>query len=259
MGFTLFAGAWLLCGCAADLVWLVRFRILQGVGGARVGANSISILVKSVDAKRRARAIGMFTAAQALGVSAGPVVGGLLLHALDWQWVFWATVPFGVAAVLFGWLVLPRTADLLDDKPFDWYGALLLMPSLILAILALNQVSVWPLASPGMILCIVAAIVFMALFVRQERAAARPLVDLALFRRKAFTAGVIGIVLAYAFLFGIFFLISFALIHGLHDSVRLTGFKMAAIPVDSGLLAPIACVFNARLASPLVSAPDMAP
>src|SRR5260370_2718633 len=258
MGFTLFAGASLLCGFAADLVWLVRFRILQGVGGARVGANSISILVKSVDAKRRARSIGMFTAAQAIGVGAGPVLGGLLLRGLDWQWVFWATVPFGAAAVLFGWLVLPRTADLLDDKTFDWYGALLLMPSLILAILALNQVSVWPLASPEMILCIVAAIVFMALFVRQERAAARPLVDLALFRRKAFTAGVIGIVLAYALLFGMFFLMSFALIHGLHDSVRLTGVKMAVIPIAIGLVAPIGGVFSERLGSRVVCDTGMA-
>src|SRR5260370_10246895 len=258
MGFTLFAGASLLCGFAADLVWLVRFRILQGVGGARVGANSISILVKSVDAKRRARSIGMFTAAQAIGVSAGPVVGGLLLRGLDWQWVFWATVPFGAAAVLFGWLVLPRTADLLDDKTFDWYGALLLMPSLILAILALNQVSVWPLASPEMILGIVAAIVFMALFVRQERAAARPLVDLALFRRKAFTAGVIGIVLGYALLFGMFFLMSFALIHGFHDSVRLTGFKMAVIPIAIGFVAPLGIFLSERLGSRAVRATGMA-
>jgi EmrB/QacA subfamily drug resistance transporter len=258
IGFTLFTVASLLCGFAPDLVWLVAFRILQGIGGAMLGANGLSILVKSVDPQRRARAIGVNTAAQAVGISAGPVVGGLLLQALDWQWVFWATVPFGVAGVFFGWLVLPRTADLVGDKTFDWYGALLLMPSLVLAILALNQVSVWPLVSPEMILCTVAAVVFMVLFVRQERAAARPLVDLILFRNKAFTAGVIGILLAYALLFGMFFFVSFALIHGLHDSVRVTGFKMAVIPIAIGLVAPLGIFLSESLGSRAVRATGMA-
>jgi len=258
IGFAVFAVASLLCGFASDLVWLVVFRILQGIGGAMLGANAVAILVKSVDPQQRGRAMGVYTAVQAVGISAGPVVGGLLLQALDWHWVFWATVPFGVAGVLFGWLVLPRTADLLGDKTFDWYGALLLMPSLVLAILALNQVSVWPLASPEMILCIVAAIVFIALFARQERTAARPLVDLVLFRNKAFTAGVIGIALAYALLFGMFFLMSFALIHGFHNSVRLTGFKMAVIPIAIGLVAPLGIFLGERLGSRAVRATGMA-
>jgi EmrB/QacA subfamily drug resistance transporter len=253
MGFAVFAVASLLCGFASNLVWLVVFRTLQGMG-----ANSVAILIKSVDPQRRGRAIGVYTAVQAVAISAGPVVGGLLLQALDWEWVFWATVPFGAAGVLLGWLVLPRTADLVGDKTFDWYGALLLMPSLVLAILALNQVSVWPLASPEMILCIVAAIVFMVLFVRQERAAARPLVDLVLFRNKAFTVGVIGIVLGYALLFGMFFLMSFALIHGFHNSVRLTGFKMAVIPIAIGLVAPLGIILVERWGSRAIRATGMA-
>jgi len=86
----------------------------------------------------------------------------------------------------------------------------------------------------------------MVLFVRQERAAARPLVDLVLFRNRAFTTGVIGIVLAYALLFGMFFLMSFALIHGFHNSVRLTGFKMAVIPIAIGLVAPLGIFLGER-------------
>lgn len=258
VGFAVFATASLLCGFVSDLVWLVVFRILQGIGGAMLGANIIAILVKSVDPQRRGRAMGVYTAVQAVAISSGPVVGGLLLEALDWQWVFWVTVPFGMAGVLLGWLVLPRTAGLVGDKTFDWYGALLLMPSLLLAFLALNQVSVWPLASPEMILCVVAAITFMALFVRQERTTAHPLVDLVLFRNKAFTAGVIGIVLAYALLFGMFFLMSFALIHGFHNSVRVTGFKMAVIPIAIGLTSPLGILLSERWGSRAVRGTGMA-
>jgi EmrB/QacA subfamily drug resistance transporter len=239
MGFALFTLATLLCGLAPDLASLVAFRVLQGIGGAMLGANSIAILVKSIDAARRARAVGLYTAAQAIGVSAGPMVGGLLLYALDWRWVFWAGVPFGLSALVLGWLVLPRSVDIAVDKKFDWPGALLLMPSLVLAILALNQVSVWPLASPAMILCILASAAFMALFARREQVTTYPLVNLGLFGRRAFACGIVGVGLGYALLYGMFFLMSFALMHGFHDSAQVAGFKLAIIPVTLGLIAPL--------------------
>jgi hypothetical protein len=65
------------------------------------------------------------------------------------------------------------------------------------------------------------------------------LIDLSLFRRRAFAAGTVGIVLAYALLYGMFFLMTFALIHGFHDSALLAGFKLAAVPAAIGLIAPL--------------------
>src|SRR4029077_2653415 len=204
-----------------------------------LGANSMAILVTSIDSSRRAQAIGLYTTAQAIGVSACPAVGGLLLEVLDWQWVFWVAVPFSLAGAVAGWFVLPRTSGLTSDKRFDWTGASLLVPSLVLAILALNQVSVWPLASPPMILIIIGAVTLFVLFVWRERSTPAPLIDLALFGHRAFTAGVIGVALSYALVFGMFFLMSFALIHGFHNSALLAGFKLAIIPVAMGITAPL--------------------
>ena len=72
IGFLLFAGASALCGLAPDLPTLVAFRVLQGVGGAMLGANSISVLVSATDNSLRARALGVFAAAQAVGVARVP-------------------------------------------------------------------------------------------------------------------------------------------------------------------------------------------
>ncbi|MPZ36202.1 MAG: MFS transporter [Rhodospirillales bacterium] len=179
-GFALFGVASLMCGLAQDLPTLVAFRTLQGIGGSLLGANSIAILVKAMPLEKRAHAIGCLTAAQAIGVSAGPVVGGLLLASLGWQWLFWVTVPFSLAAVVLGWLVLPRTAELVAET-FDWPGAVLLMPSLLLAVLAINQLSVWPLVSLPMIACVLGAAAFLIMFGRRERKAAFPLIELGLF------------------------------------------------------------------------------
>ncbi len=67
-----------------------------------LGANSIAILAAAIGADRRASALGMFAAAQAIGISAGPIVGGLLLGTLGWRWLFWAVVPFALVAATLG-------------------------------------------------------------------------------------------------------------------------------------------------------------
>jgi EmrB/QacA subfamily drug resistance transporter len=252
LGFALFTIGSLLSGLASGIEWLIGFRVIQGFGGAMLGANAMAVLLKSIDAERRGHAIGLYTTAQAVGVCAGPFVGGVVLQALGWQWVFWVVVPFGMAATVFGWLVLPVTLDLTRHRPFDFTGALFLVLSLVLTILALNQTSVWRLTSPAMIGCILAAVVFFGLFIRSQRSAAWPLMDLDLFRYRAFVASGIGVALGYALLFGMFFLMSFALIHGLHNSPHVAGVKLAVIPVAIGLCAPIGIALAERLGSPIV-------
>ncbi len=245
VGFALFGTASLLCGLAENLPWLIGFRALQGIGGGLLGANSAAILVKAVPAGKRATAIGCLTAAQAIGVSVGPVVGGLLLASLGWQWVFWAAVPFAFAATVLGLVVLPRTASVADET-FDWVGGVLLMPSLLLAVLALNQTSVWPLLSPQMIACVAGAVVFLIMFVRRERRAAFPLIDPSLFSGNAFRAGILGVSLGYALLYGMMFLASYALLHGWHNAERITGLKLALIPVAIGVMAPLGIALSHR-------------
>ena len=78
-GFVLFTGASALCGLASNFPMLVAFRVLQGVGGAMLGANSVAILVKATTPQQRGQAMGLFAAAQAIGAGVGPAFGGVLL------------------------------------------------------------------------------------------------------------------------------------------------------------------------------------
>ena len=103
-GYAIFTLASALCGTVSDLRLLIAFRVLQGIGGALLGANSITILVKAAGPGRRGRAMGLFAAAQAVGISAGPVIGGLLLERLGWRWIFLVSVPCGLVGSLWdGW------------------------------------------------------------------------------------------------------------------------------------------------------------
>ena len=247
LGFALFALVSTLCGLASDLTDLIGFRVLHGIAGAMLGANSVVILVKAAGPSRRGRAMGIFAAAQAIGVSLGPLAGGVLLSAFGWRWVFWVNVPFAVAATVIGWLIIPRTTDFDLDTRFDWRGAILLIPALTALLLMIGESYAWGPTSPAILASAVAAAALLSAFVRQERRAPAPLIDLDMFRAVAFAGGALAIVMSYALLYGMFFLMSFALVRGYHSSPLAAGFRLAIIPVALGLVAPFSGALQGRL------------
>jgi EmrB/QacA subfamily drug resistance transporter len=247
IGFVLFTLASTLCGLASDLIQLIAFRGLLGTAGAMLGANSVVILVKAAGPGRRGRAMGIFAAVQALGITMGPVVGGVLLATLGWRWVFWAGVPFALAGAIVGWLIIPQTADLRSDRRFDWRGAILLVPALTMLLIVTSMSHAWGPTSPAIIGGAVATAVLLVMFIGQERRVSAPLIDLDLFSITAFAGGILAIVMSYAMLYGMFFLMSFALARGYHHSPLDAGLRLAIIPVALGIVAPFSGALHERL------------
>jgi EmrB/QacA subfamily drug resistance transporter len=255
-GFLLFVLGSGLCGFAPSLPVLIVFRVLQGVGAALMTANSIAIIVLATGQQERGRALGLQSAAQAIGLGVGPAVGGLILDTLGWHWVFWINVPVGLVGALLGWFIIPQTGALRPSR-FDWSGALLIAPALTAVVAVLNQGYAWGPSSPLLIGCVALAIVFFALFVRAERRAATPLIDFRLLRRAAFLAGNVANFFAYAMLFGVFFLIPFVLVRVYQDSALAAGLRLSIVPVMLGLLAPIGGILYDRFGARAVTATGM--
>jgi MFS family permease len=206
---------------------------------------------------QRGRALGIQSAAQAVGLSAGPAIGGLVLDALDWRWVFWINVPVGLAGTVLGWFVLPPTKDLPADSRFDWKGAFLIAPALTALIAMLNEGYRWGATSPMFIGCALLAVILLTLFVRCEQRAAFPLIDLTLFRQGTFTAGNVAGVLAYAALFGLFFLLPFIFVRAYHDSAFAAGLRLTIVPVMLGVVAPLGGALSDRLGPRLLTVAGM--
>lgn len=246
LGYALFTLASALCGLAPAIGWLILFRALQGLGGAMLGANSIALLVASVTSAQRGRAMGYFAAAQALGLGLGPAAGGLLLHASGWRAIFWVTVPFGLLGLVLGLLALPRDAPAAPARRFDWQGALLLTPALVLVILALNQAALWGMLSPRFLGAVALAAGLLLLLARQERRHAAPLLTPALFAGGRFRFGAAAVAGGYALLYGMFFTLSFALIRGYHEDELAAGLRMMIVPACIGLVAPFSGGLAAR-------------
>jgi EmrB/QacA subfamily drug resistance transporter len=238
-GFLLFVMGSALCGLAPNLPVLIAFRVLQGIGAALLSSNSVAIVVAAAGKELRGRALGIQAAAQAVGLSAGPAIGGLVLDMLDWRWVFWINVPVGLAGTVMGWFVLPPTKDLPDDARFDWKGAVMIVPALTAVMAVLNEGYAWGATSPLLLGCVALAVILLTLFIRSERRADVPLIELKLFAQRAFSAGNVAGLLSYGTLFGLFFLMPFIFVRAYRDSILAAGLRLCIVPLMIGVVAPI--------------------
>jgi EmrB/QacA subfamily drug resistance transporter len=246
-GFLLFVLSSALCGLAPNLPVLIAFRVVQGIGAALLSSNSVAIVVATAGPQLRGRALGIQAAAQAVGLSAGPAIGGLVLDLLDWRWVFWINVPVGLAGAVMGWFILPKTKDLPDDARFDWKGGVLIAPALTALIALLNEGYAWGATSPLFFGFALVGVILVTFFIRSEQRADAPLVDLKLFRRRAFAVGNIAGILACAALFGLFFLIPFIFVRTYGDSTFAAGLRLCIVPVMLAVAAPLGGALYDRL------------
>jgi EmrB/QacA subfamily drug resistance transporter len=246
-GFLIFVFGSALCGLAPTLGILIAARVVQGIGAALVQANSVAIIVAAVGRVHRGRAIGIQAAAQAVGLSAGPALGGLVISSLGWRWVFFLNLPVGLAGSVLAWLLLPQTERVGQAGRFDWQGALVLAPALTCLMVALNEGAGWGFTSPALLGCLLVAAVLLGVFIRREMRTKGALLDLELFRNPVFAAGNIAGMLSYGILFGIFFLLPFVLERVYRFGALGAGLYLAIIPVLLGGAAPVSGWLSDRL------------
>lgn len=235
-GFALFTLASAACGLAGALSWLVVFRLAQAVGAAMLQANSVALVVTSVPRSRMRTALGVQAAAQALGLALGPTVGGVLVAALGWRWVFLVNVPVGCVAWVMGRYLLPRTRERTPLRRFDWPGLLLLAVASTALLLALSGVSGLPLPAWSSAMLFAACVAAAVLFGRRERRAPHPLIELSTLRPPAVSWGLVGALCGYLVLFGPLTLFPQVFSASGLPAARI-GFVLTALPAGFGVAA----------------------
>jgi EmrB/QacA subfamily drug resistance transporter len=246
-GFLAFIAGSALCGFSPSLGWLIAARALQAVGAAMLSANSVAIIVSVAGEKLRGKALGIQAAVQAIGLCAGPTVGGWIVDTLDWRWVFWVNVPFGLLGTILAWFIVPETSAGKPGSRFDVLGAILLMPALGTLMLAINQVGSWGLTSAAVIANAVAGAILLTGLIVWERRSADPLIPLGLFGKWSFASGNLVSLFANIILFGLFFLMPFAFERIFSESAFSAGLRLTTIPIALGVLAPISGALSDRI------------
>lgn len=123
LGFVIFTIGSALCGISNSASQLIIFRLVQGFGAAMLMVNSIAILTE-VFPNEHGRALGINAITWAAGGVLGPILGGLILNAGNWRWIFFINVPVGLFGAVWGYLVLKERSERRKGEKFDIPGAL---------------------------------------------------------------------------------------------------------------------------------------
>jgi EmrB/QacA subfamily drug resistance transporter len=234
-----------LCGASQNMVELIAFRALQGVGGGGLMVLAMALIADVVPPRDRGRYQGVVGAVFGLASVAGPLLGGFFVDQLNWRWVFYVNLPVGVVALLVVGIALRHVTPHARPK-IDYLGTFLIAATATCLILITSLGgTTWAWSSVQVWSCAVLAAVLLAAFIAVERRAAEPVLPLGLFRNQVFAmCSVIGFVMGFCMFGALTFLpIFMQVVNG--DSPTMSGLKL--LPLMGGLL--VASVGSGQLIS----------
>jgi EmrB/QacA subfamily drug resistance transporter len=224
-GVVLFTVASMLCGLAQSEAWLILARGLQGLGAAFISPAALSIVTTTFrEGPERTKAMGVWAAIAVGGGAVGLLLGGILVEALSWPWIFFVNVPVGVATFVASMRLVPESRDLALHRSFDVVGAVTVTAGLIALVYGIVRTGESGWGSPEVLGFLGLAAVLLATFVLVERRAAEPLVRLSIFSVRTVRGANVVMFIVAAGLFAMFFFNTLYL-------QRVLGFS----PLEAGL------------------------
>ena len=249
LAIILFTAGSVLCSLASSLEQLVAFRVLQGLGGGMLMPLGMTILTRAAGPDRVGRVMAVLGIPMLLGPIFGPIVGGWLIDAASWHWIFLINLPIGVIALVYATIVLPK--DTVEpSETFDWVGMLLLSPGLAAFLYGVSTIpeagTVWDaeVLVPAVIgLLLITAFVPWALNSRNIH----PLVELRLFVNRNMSVAVIAMSLFAIAFFGasLLFPLYFQQVRG--ESALDAGLLLAPQGIGAMITMPIAGILADKI------------
>src|SRR5688500_5157827 len=206
VGIVWFAAASLLCGLAPTVPALVAARALQGVGGALLTPGSLAILQASFAPSDRGRAVGAWSGLSGIAAAIGPFVGGWLIGVGSWRLIFLINVPLAIAVVTVAIRHVPESRDPAAARGIDAAGAVLTAVGLAAITWALIEAGERG-ATTAALAAGAVGLASLAGFVVVEKRSRHPMLPLAIFRSRQFTAANLVTFVVYASLGIMFFLL----------------------------------------------------
>ena len=244
IGLLIFTVASALCGLSQNAGELIAARVLQGIGGAILTPQTLSIITTLFPPERRGAAFGVWGGVAGLATIAGPTVGGAIVTYISWQWIFFVNVPIGIAALIATFAIIP---DVRPGRRHGWdiMGVVLATAGLFAVVFGLiegQRFSWGEIGSYGITIpeVIIGGVVLLAVFIVWERFQAEPLMPLSLFRDRNFAvANWIAAAISFGML-SLFLPIVIYLQSVRGFSALTAGLTFAPMSLTSMVLAPFA-------------------
>jgi EmrB/QacA subfamily drug resistance transporter len=190
VGLVVFTLASLWCGLSGDIGMLIAARAVQGLGAALMTPQTMAVITRIFPPDKRGAAMGLWGAVAGIATLVGPILGGVLVDSLGWEWIFFVNVPVGVVAFVLAWRLVPNLET--HSHRFDWLGVALSAIGMFLLVFGIQEgetydwgtitgpITVWGLIISGVV-------VLVAFVVWQRFNRAEPLLPLSLFRDRNFS------------------------------------------------------------------------
>ncbi len=245
-GITLFAFASVLGGISSSVGMLIAARVLQGVGAAFFFPTSFSILTNALRPGLRQAATGIVVGIANLGIAIGPFVGGILTETLGWRWVFFFNVPVALIAILLAFTEMKDTRDESTPRSIDIPGLVTIALGCSAFALAIDYGADWGWISALTLGMITSGVILLMAFRKIEHRVRNPLLQLELFKGRAFTGiTVIGGIANFLFPMAVFaFTLFFENV--LNLPAFLAGAALLPMSAGTAISGPIAGRFGTR-------------
>ncbi|MBV8256953.1 MAG: MFS transporter [Actinobacteria bacterium] len=249
VGLVVFTASSLACGLAPSAGFLIGARAVQGVGAALMNPATLSIITATFPPKQRGQAIGIWAGVSALALAIGPLIGGLIVDNINWNWIFYVNVPVGVLGIVVSRLVITESRDTSHEQSIDIPGLLTSGFGLLALTYALIEGNKHGWTSPEILGLFAVAAALLVGFVLVEHHQRLPMLDLSLFRIGAFAGANVVAMLVSLAMFGVFFFVSLYVQNILGFSPTKAGATFLPMTVLIILIAPIAGRFSDRIGS----------
>jgi EmrB/QacA subfamily drug resistance transporter len=249
LGMGIFTVGLVACSLSQSIGQLICFRTVQALGAAMCVSCGTAIVTEAFPLRELGRGIGFLGVAVSLGFIIGPVVGGFLLHWLDWRSIFYVRAPLSFMVLVLALILLRK-----DQKParkvtLDLPGTLTSSLGIFSLVFGMSQIRKLGPKSLIVLLLIGLGILFLGVFVIIERRARDPIVDLSLFKNRLFSMASLGLFLIFVAAPSYILIMPFYLLHGLGWTASQAGLLLAVHSMTTIICGPISGWLSDRFGS----------
>lgn len=251
-GIVLFTFGSLLCGFSNSLLMLISARVIQGIGASATMATNQGIITQTFPRSERGRALGVLGTFVALGAMAGPPLGGMIVSALSWKYIFLINVPIGVIVFVLTIKIFPKTNTVLNER-LDRKGAILFTISIVLLFGALVQGQSIGYDNPVMISCFIISIIAFGIFIFEEKRIETPLLKLSIFSNSLFSISIICAFTSFSAISASNIILPFYFQDTIKLSPAVTGLFMMVSPIVLSVVAPFSGYLSDKIGSEILT------
>lgn len=251
-GIFLFTIGSLMCGISSSLPFLIFSRIVQGIGAAGAMATNQGIITNVFPPNQRGRALGISGTFVAIGSMIGAPLGGIIVSAFSWHYIFLINLPVGIIASIIALKILPKDVKK-SKEAIDIKGAVLFTLFIVLLFSAMINGQQVGYENTAIIVAFLIAIVCFILFIKLELKVKNPLLELNLFRNKLFSISLFCAFTAFLATSCLTIIFPFYLQGAMKFSPGVTGFIMMIAPIILSFVSPISGYLSDKLGSEVLS------